>query len=95
MRATTIIRLAAQAGTTIEVRADRGPGLNKRPRREFLNKEVAKISKRGDLGSCRGSRILPKIRPIDPMLGQVLLLWDLCELLFKTLSALAFVELVP
>jgi short chain dehydrogenase len=46
MRATTIIRLAAQAGMTIEVRADRGPGLNRRPRREFLNKEVAKISKR-------------------------------------------------
>jgi len=29
------------------------------------------------------------------MPGQVLLLWDLCALLYKTLSALAFVELVP
>jgi hypothetical protein len=46
MRATTITRLAARAGMTTEVRADRGPGRNRRPRREFLNKEVAKISKR-------------------------------------------------
>ena len=70
MRATTTIRFAAQAGMTIEVRADRGPGRNRRPRREFLNKEVAKISKRG--GICVHAAVLASFQRY----GQLILCWD-------------------
>jgi hypothetical protein len=53
MRATTIIRLAARAGMTIEVRADRGSG---------LKQEITK-----GIWVHTVSRIRRKIRPIDPM----------------------------
>jgi hypothetical protein len=80
MRATTIIRLAARAGMTIEVRADRGPGSNRRSRREFLNKEVAKISKKG-IWVHTVSRIRRKIRPIDPMSGTSATIFGISVLL--------------
>ena len=51
-------------------------------------------SQRGGLRFIPLSRILRK-GSIDPAWDKYHLLWDLCELLFKTLSLRAFVELVP
>jgi len=94
MRATTIIRLAARAGMTIEVRADRDPGSNRRSRRKILQQRDRKDLKEGDLASYRGLASFEKYGQLIQRLEQVLLLWDLCELLFKTLSSRASVELV-
>jgi hypothetical protein len=55
MRATTIIRLAARAGMTIEVRADRGSGLKQEITKRILEQGGRKDLKEGDLGSYRVS----------------------------------------
>jgi hypothetical protein len=68
MRATTIIRLAAQAGMTIEVRADRGRAQQKVTKKDSSTKRSQRSQRRG-FGFIPRPRILREIRPIDPMPG--------------------------
>jgi hypothetical protein len=64
-------------------------------KKDSFNQEIAKISKKGIQVPYRGLASFERHGQLIPCLEQAHLLWDLCELLFKTLSLRAFVELVP